>query len=223
MKAAAKEGFFVSDSGFDSSVATVHVSQSNTRKHQSSSLVSLEMSLARLLQASRPYCRLCSCRSSDLICASCFDANALVLNGTVQFVVMNPPDNVRQLKKSKNSAHDSLSVRDLKSTFELAADLPRPGEHRTLFCTAQRFFVWHSLYCAHKYTQNDGSSSSCTSTSRKQSMVSPALSKFVDGTSRHCNSPTRESCALATAAEFALPVKNNGLFLATEEKMERYI
>lgn len=70
-----------------------------------------------------------------------FDASAAVLNGAIQIVFLDPPYDVRQFRKSKNSAQDSLLLIDVKNTFQLAAGLLGLGEHAVLLCTAQQSTV----------------------------------------------------------------------------------
>lgn len=123
---------------------------------------------------------------------------------------------------SENSAHDNLSIRDIKSTGELIADFLRPNGHAIFFCTAQQFAFWHTLFCKYKSTQNDGSSSTPASTSRDTFTLSAAAFPLVDSPSHYRTNPAGNSCALATAVKLALHVKKNGLPLAAEEKTVDY-
>lgn len=114
-----------------------------TRKCPGSSLVSLRTDVAALLQACKPYFRLRSSRGRDPVRACSFDAGAPVHDGTVKLVRTAPPYRVRQLRKSQNSAHDSLPFRDMKNTAVLIADLLLPDRHAVLFCKASKL-----LFCS---------------------------------------------------------------------------
>lgn len=153
-----------SHSSSDSDIATAAVLQNITREHSGSSFFSLEARLAALLQASKPFFRLNSCRGRVLLHASSFDAGAPILDGTVQFVLTDPPYNVWRLRKVENSAHDSLFFREMRNTVELMTSLLRPGGHAIFFCTDQQFAAWHTLFCKHRSRPNDGSSSSSAAT-----------------------------------------------------------
>lgn len=144
--AAVKRGLSSSDSGSDNDFAMMFVPQNIPRRRPVSSSVALETSGVALLKASKPYFRLRSCRSSDLVHATNFDASAPVFNGTFQLVLTDSPYKIRRLKKSKNSAHDDLSFRDMKDTVEIIADLLRSYGHAILFCTAQQLTVWRTLF-----------------------------------------------------------------------------
>lgn len=143
----AEKGPFSSNSDF----LTACVPQDITRKRPGSSSVSLGMSLAALLQTSRPYCRPDNCRSGDLVPASNFDASVPAFNGSVQLFVMDPSYSVRQLRKFKSSAQDEKSAGDMENAVELIADLLGPGRHAILFFTVQQFAVWHTPFCAQVY------------------------------------------------------------------------
>lgn len=92
--------------------------------------------MAALLQASRPYFRLQISRSSNIVHASVFEASSLPLNRVLQLVLTDLQCHVWRLRKSENSALDSLFVRDSKIAVELIVDLLQPDECTSYFCTA---------------------------------------------------------------------------------------
>lgn len=166
MTAAAKKNLLSTDSSSDCSLATVFVPQHIPMEPPVGSPVTLETNVAAMLQSSRPYYRLHSCRSCDPERASNFDASESVLDVTVQLVVTEPGYNFRLVRKCKNSAHDSPSFRDVKNTVDLITDLLWAGGLVILSCAAHQFAVCHSSFCAHESMQDDGSFSSSASTSR---------------------------------------------------------
>lgn len=91
------------------------------------------------------------------------------------------------IKKFKNSAHDTLSFRYMKSTAEVTANFLQPGGHAILLCTAQQLVVWQRRYSAHKLTQDDSFSLSFASTSRGKFTVSAAFFTFENDPSHHRN------------------------------------
>lgn len=220
--AAASKSPFNSDSRSDSDFAKVYVLQSTIRERPGNSSISLNTNAAALLQASKSDSRLLSRRSYDLVCAKNFDASAPVLDGTVQLVLTDRPYNVWRLTKSKNFGHDSLSAGNMKNTVKLIVDLQWPGGNAILFCIAQQLAVWHVLFCAHKFTQNDGSSLSSASMPRDTFVVRAAPVKFENDPLHHCDDPARRLYASAIAVKLALHVKKNGLPLAAEENMVNY-
>lgn len=129
----------------NSNIFTVSVPQIITKEPLGSSWASFEASRASVVHASKPCLRL-HCRSSDLVRTSTLDASAPVLNETVRLVVTDLPCNVRRLRKCKSSAPDNLSVKDMKNTFGLTANVLRPGGYATPFRTAQHFAVWDTLF-----------------------------------------------------------------------------
>lgn len=174
MTSAAKEGPSSSDSGSDFDFATLRVLQKLTTDRSGTYSASPKTNVTSLLQAFKPCFGLRSCRSIDLLHASSFDASAPALGRTVQLSFKDPLYNFRRLKKSKNSAFDKLSLKDMKKTLEIIADFLRPGEHGILFCTAQHSGVLHSVFSAHRFTQSDSLFSSSASISRDMFMVSAA-------------------------------------------------
>lgn len=140
-----------------------------------------------------------------------------MLEGTAQLVLTDLPYSIRRLNKSKNSAYDNLSFRDIRSTVELIADLLRPAGRETLFCTGQQFVVWHVLFSSQKSRQVEGSCSSSAWTSRDTTTISAAPVAFVDDASHHGNNPARQSRSLASSDKFALHVKYDGLLFAAEK------
>lgn len=219
MTVATKKSLSSSESGSYSYCSTVRVPQNIARVRPGSLSVSLDTSMAALLQVFKRYLRMQSCRSSDLARASNFDVSAPAWDEDVQLVLKSLPWNVRRLRKSKNFAHDTLSFRDRKDTVKFMGQLLRPCGHAIFSCTAWQLSLWLTSFFAHKSTRNDGSSSSPASRSRNTLMVSAAPLAFADYTLLHRDILARKSCALATAVYFALHVKENELPLTAEDRM----
>lgn len=156
MTAAKKKGLF----NFD--LTAVYTPENSTRERLGRSLVSLETSVAAMLQACKSYFILHSCREIDMARASSFAASAPVLGETARLFVTSPPYNFQRLKRSESSAHYGLSLRETKNTFELI--LMQLGNFASLFCTAQWFAVWHTLFSGKASTQDDSLPSSSAST-----------------------------------------------------------
>lgn len=210
------------DSAPSSKFDTVCISRRSTQERAGSSSSSVEKRVEAVMQTSKPYFRQFNYRGSGLVRVINFDVCALVLDATVQLVLMDPPYSVRRLRKAKNSAHDNLSVKDMRTTLELDAELLRPNGHEIIFCTAQQFAVWHTLFRVPKSTHDDGSSSSSATPSRDLFMVIAAPLTFVDEPFRKHNNSARKSCVLATSVEFVMHVKKNKLSPVADKKMVNY-
>lgn len=152
VEAAAEKGRSSSELCSNSYPDTVYGPHRITRGCQDSSSVSLETSVAALLKAPKPYLGLQNCRSSHLVRSSSFDDSAPVLDATFQLFLTDRPYSLRRLKKSKDSAHDNFSVKDMKNTVKSIAYMLRPGALAILLCRAQEFAVWHTVFCAQKST-----------------------------------------------------------------------
>lgn len=142
---AANKSLSSSGCSSNSKLATVYVPQNITRKRPGSYPVSFETRVAALLQASKPCVRLHSCRSSELVRGSSFDASASALDGALQLVFLDPPCHDRRLRKSKNFAHDIWSCRGMKNTVELILDLLWRGGDPVLFSPAHLFAGGHTF------------------------------------------------------------------------------
>lgn len=127
--------------------------------------------MAALVQAFKPFFRLHSCRSSDPVHGRSFHASTSAFDRAVQPFFMYQPYNVRNLSKSGNSAHDSLSFKKMNNTVELIGDLLRLERRAILSCKAQQLAVCHTCFCAHESTLDDSSTSLPASTSRDTCMM----------------------------------------------------
>lgn len=107
----------------------------------------------------------------------------------------------------------------MKNPAKLIVDSLQSDEHAILLYIVRQFAVSHTLFNAHKFTQDQNSSSSSGSASIDTFMMRAAPLTFVDVPSYHPKNPAKRLCVDANAVEFALHVKKEGLPLATDEKM----
>ncbi len=67
-------------------------------------------------------------------------------DGSVQFILTDPPYNVRRERGRFNADHDQLSKKDCKEFAHLVYRLLKPGGHMVLFCSALQFSTWHKIF-----------------------------------------------------------------------------
>lgn len=116
----AKKGLFSCVAGSDSDFATNYVGHNITRRRPGSCPVSPETSVAALQQAPRPSFRLNSCRGSNLVRASGFDASPQDFYETVQVVLRNLAYNFRRLRKCKTLCAKALVLQKLRAPLSLS-------------------------------------------------------------------------------------------------------
>lgn len=133
--------------------------------------------------------------------------------GSTQFVCIDPPYNTRRMAGKGNSAHDRLSEEEMPGIVQLIDQLLRNGGHAVVFCTAQQFVQWQTVFERYKRLGDRGGT---------PFSVDKAPMVFVNSPSNHKTNPGRSSCALQGMAEFALHVKKNGLNFEEEARMVNY-
>lgn len=167
--------------------------------------------------AFRSLCRLYNCSFTELCIENNLDETTPVIKCTVQFLLTDPPYNVRRLRGAPNSDYDVLTPDDMKTVVDVAATLLRPGGHAVIFCTVQQFAIWYKLFCSHKTPDEEARSAAAPTF-----MVDAGPLIFTDHASRHRTNPAHKSCSLADAADLAIHLKKNGLRLEEEETMVSY-
>lgn len=137
------------------------------------------------------------------------ESTGVDLTEQVQLVLTDPPYNVLSAK------HDRLPDTEMPQVVETIAQLLRPGGHVVLFCTAQQWSKWATLF-----TEYDPRTSGAP---RPFFNVDKVPMIFTNHPSFNKTSPHRKSCSLNSAGEFAVHAKRNGLPFKEEEKMVNYI
>lgn len=133
------------------------------------------------------------------------------LSGKVQFLLTDPPYNLRRERGDANAEYDELSSKDMKKVVELTADVLRPGGHGFIFCSFQQLQKWKKLF--NHVRDHEGNQ-----------VFSVDLAPFL--LIRHPNNFTspisRNGTELLNSSEYAVHVKKNGLLQAEEVKMVNY-
>lgn len=68
-----------------------------------------------------------------------------ILRGTVDFVLTDPPYNVRRKVNTENSEHDKFSFGDMQKISGLLGEVMKPGAHGHVFCSTLQFSKWHKV------------------------------------------------------------------------------
>lgn len=182
----------------------------------------LKLLLPQLREAMGSYVEMFNCSFEDLLLEHESETPLGVRNmeGAVQFIVTDPPYNIRRKMRRSNSDYDSLTEAQMAAVVEVCAKLLRPGGHAVIMCAVQQFSTWHSLFAQHR------------STPQQQPPLDnpPPVDTFCVSTvpiiltalPHAYNSFPRSSCKMMSSAEFAVHVKKNGLRYAAEKTMVNY-
>ncbi len=118
------------------------------------------------------------------------------MDKAVQFILTDPPYNIRREKDRKNSAHDRLLSEEYKMFADLAYRVLKPGGHLVLFCSISQFQDWHEIFA--KYSTGKDS--------ERPFQVTSVPLVFVPEQNVYPQKPFRRSLLHCNVVEFGLHV-----------------
>ena len=81
--------------------------------------------------------------------------HGIMLDESIDFVLADPPYNIRRQADRPNSRYDSLTYQDIDSLTELCKFAMKPGAHGIIFCSYQQFEIYRKSFNNHKIEVRD--------------------------------------------------------------------
>ena len=81
--------------------------------------------------------------------------HGIMLDESVDFVLTDPPYNIRRNADRPNSDYDSMSMQDIDSLTELCKFAMKPGAHGIIFYSYQQFEIYRRSFNNHKIEVKD--------------------------------------------------------------------
>ena len=97
-------------------------------------------------EALDPVCSILQAPMSQLLHSAKRNPLLGSLEGKAQFILTDPPYNVRRENSHPNSDYDNLSHGDMQTVVRMCAELLRPGGHLVMFCSVRQFVIWQNLF-----------------------------------------------------------------------------
>lgn len=139
---------------------------------------------SKIMEHMSPYCRIYDVHFMDLIDTES-ENTGLDLRGQVNFILTDPPYNVRYESGKDNSSHDVLTTEDMKNSVELFSQMLVPGGHGIVFCSMLQFQEWYDMIKSYEEDDDDdddsepGSGSGSVEEEKRVGREIPKKKKYV--------------------------------------------
>lgn len=138
------------------------------------------------------------------------------LTNSVQFLLTDPPYNVRRNRGSEDSHYDSITFQQMKEVSQIASEILREGGHGIIFCAHDQILQWkEALSIPMRLHQGHRDPTNVLT-------VDPVPLHIVRNPNYFSANPGRTSCTLVNTVEYAIHFKKNGLPYNMEEQMVNY-
>ena len=144
------------------------------------------------------------CNFDDLL-STTVDGDGVDLEDNVDFLITDPPYNIRHDSSKENSEHDQFSREDMEDLVDLCASVMKKGAHGIIFCAFSQFEQYRKLFAEYTKTALDYEKDPTGNTSTEKSVfvVENVPLVFVKKNGNF-NNPSKQSGAHVNVAEFCL-------------------